>query len=285
MTLRLFKYRSCEAALRDLENGTLWFARPDTLNDTLETRFQAATTADFRRSIAAVVNEVAIERGEPPREWAAGEDPELEAIINRENARLAAFCAGLGIYAAARRPDHQAMWAYYADNGSGVCFELELTTEIGNAHQLWAADVAYEAGPRVHNRADDMAFVFRRVADENPNKSIDQLWEIMCGEPERGRFGIETAGRAASRKHTDWQHEDEIRLLVPIAQAVPILKQTLKAVHFLGPAAKRLGEVFLTLHNDYPGVGMVQWDYDDGEMHLAGREMELRAVPITNLEA
>ena len=226
-----FKYRTPSAALRCLAEGTLYFAKPSELNDTLEAKYDHATPEDFSRVMAQTYSEISQQRGGPVLDFDQRGMAEMAEAHARECQRLQAFTEQIGIFSAAQRPDHQAMWAYYADNASGVCFELEWSQEIVDRHQLCATDVQYHGEARVHNRAEDWRHVFLELAREHPNASLDALHKLSLEEEVSREWGRRTATRAASIKHTDWTHEKEIRLLAPRSGALPVLGEVLKRVH------------------------------------------------------
>lgn len=60
MTTRLtcFKYRSPAAALRCLAEGSLYFAKPSKLNDTLEAKYDHDTPQNFTRVMAQTYSEI-----------------------------------------------------------------------------------------------------------------------------------------------------------------------------------------------------------------------------------
>jgi hypothetical protein len=136
-SLTCFKYRNSQAALRCLAEGTLYFAAPHELNDTLEAKYDHASPEDFTRVMMQTYSEISQRRGGPALEFDQQGMAEMAKAHARENQRLQDFTEQIGIFSAARRPDHQAMWAYYADNASGVCFELAWSHDIANRHQLW----------------------------------------------------------------------------------------------------------------------------------------------------
>ena len=153
--LTCFKYRSGAAALRCLTEGTLYFAKPDELNDTLEAKYDHATSEDFTRVMRQTYSEISQQRGGSALELDQQGMAEMTEAHARECQRFQAFTDQIGIFSAAQRPDHQAMWAYYADDVKGVCFELEWSHDLANQHQNWATDVQYHGEARVHNRAED----------------------------------------------------------------------------------------------------------------------------------
>lgn len=279
--LTCYKYRSGTAALRCLAEGTLYFAAPHELNDTLEAKFDHAGVEDFSRVMERTYSEVNQQRGGPTMSFDRVALPDMSIANAAENERLQAFCDQAGIFSAARRPDHQAMWAYYADNCQGVCFELAWTNEVMEQHQLWPVDVAYSDQARVHNRAEDWRTTFLELATEHPDATLGQLHQLSLDEAARRKWGIATTARATSIKHTDWAHENEIRILSPHGKtALPVLADVLKRIHFIRADGDQWGEIMRLLFTRYPHVETMHWTLHHGKITATGREMEFRLMPV-----
>ncbi|HCG40176.1 MAG TPA: DUF2971 domain-containing protein [Pseudomonas sp.] len=278
-TLTCFKYRSPSAALRCLAEGTLYFAKPCELNDTLEAKYDHATSEDFTRVMTQTYSEISQQRDGQPLEFDERGMAEMAEAHAQECQRIQAYTDNIGIFSAAQRPNHQAMWAYYADNASGVCFELEWSHEIADRHQLWATDVQYHGEARVHNRAEDWRAVFLELGREHPDASLEELHQLSLEEPARRKWGILSASRAASIKHTDWAHEQEIRLLAHKAGALPVLSDVLKRVHYLQMAGDDWVEVVHLLITRYPKVELIRWQFNHSEHSAIPTPMEIRLVP------
>lgn len=278
--LSCFKYRSGPAALRCLTEGTLYFAAPHELNDTLEAKFAHASPEDFTRVMSQMYSQISQQRGGLALEFDPLGMAEMAEAHARECQRLKAFTDQIGILSAAQRPDHQAMWAYYADNASGVCFELEWSHDIIDRHQLWATDVLYHDEARVHNPADDWRHVFLGLGQNYPDASLAELHQFLLDESIRRKSGILTASRAASVKHTDWSHENEIRLLAPKSGALPVLGQVLKRVHYVRTDSAHWGAIMQLLHAYYPTVETTYWQFNHGVISAVPTPMEIRLIPI-----
>ena len=275
-----FKYRTPSAALRCLAEGTLYFAKPSELNDTLEAKYDHATPEDFSRVMAQTYSEISQQRGGPVLDFDQRGMAEMAEAHARECQRLQAFTEQIGIFSAAQRPDHQAMWAYYADNASGVCFELEWSQEIVDRHQLCATDVQYHGEARVHNRAEDWRHVFLELAQEHPDASLETLHLLSLEESARRKAGILTASRVVSVKHTDWSHEIEIRLLAPKYGALPVLADVLKRVHYVRRDGDHWPGIAHLLATRYPSVELVHWKFSHGELSAIPMPMEIRLTPV-----
>lgn len=278
--LTCFKYRSGASALRCLAEGTLYFANPNELNDTLEAKYDHASPEDFSQVMTQTYSEISQRRGGPALGFDQQGIAELAAANVRENQHLQDFTRQIGIFSTARRPDHQGMWAYYADSASGVCFELAWSHDIADRYQLCAADVVYQSSARTHNRAEDWCTVFLELAEEHPDASLEELHRLSLDEPTRRKWGIYTATRAASIKHTDWAHEQEIRLLAPKSGALPVLADVLKRVHFVRTDGEHWASIMALLFRLYPQVETVHWQFSHGKLSAILTPMERRLVPV-----
>lgn len=278
--LNCYKYRTLERALESLENGSLYFAAPATLNDMLEAKFDDAEPIEFIETVESTLNSIAAERGCDPIKFDEIYIKEFSAVNLQENERFRSHIDGMGIFSAASRPSHQAMWAYYADDARGVCFELELNESIMRQHQLCAKEVEYYDKPRVLNRADFWKSLLFELVRKEPSLCLEELKERSLRRDFRARCGIAMQVAAASVKHTDWRHEDEMRILAPKAGAKPILRETLRRVHFVGTKDPRWGELVIKLATCYPGVELMQWNFHHGAFSARGIPMEFRLLPI-----
>jgi hypothetical protein len=274
-----FKYVGAERAVQCLEDGTLYLASPDQLNDALEARFHTASTEAYLAITDATLVELARQRGETPMAFDREALPKFAEMNQRENGRFQAFCEGVGICALAKRPNHQAMWAYYAEGGEGICLELAFSREVMEANQLLLGPVTYSEQARVLNRAEDWRTSFLELAEQYPEATLKDLQAISLEVPFRRQMGLRMAQRATSIKHPDWAHEDEIRLLGPKGRKpLPILGQVLTRVHF--QSIKALSRVAPLLVKHYPHVSLMQWTFDHGELQAHGQPMEIKLVPL-----
>ncbi|WP_236190188.1 DUF2971 domain-containing protein [Pseudomonas pharyngis] len=280
--LTCFKYRSGASALRCLEEGTLYFAKPGELNDILETKFDHAEPEAFTKIYLDTISYVSEKRGGPRLSPGYPCPPEFVAVNSEENERFRNACDNVGIFSAARRPNDQAMWAYYAEDGKGVCFELEWSASILDEKALIPVDVTYSRVARKHNRAEDWRTIFLDLAEKNPDASFQELYELSLEENSRRRVGILSTARATSVKHTDWAHEREIRILSGKSGARQILSSVLKRVHFMRTDGDEWGPILQELHLNYPHVELAQWTFHHGEITAAVRGMKTKSIPIVD---
>lgn len=289
--LNAFKYLSVKSAIRNLNENTIYFAHPKILNDTLEVQFDLATSDSFIRVIEDTVSKVAKQRGEKQFKFPGSFLEKFKSINDKENHRFQEFCQNIGICSLALRPDHQALWAYYSNEGRGVCFEFDFSKDFMRQHQLRVSIVEYTNKPRIINRADDWSDIFLDLAAEFPKASINDLLKHTLEESFRKKWGLMAATRTCSQKHIDWKHENELRLLYPKGNtALPILKDSLSAVHFLDfdfirernnqCDFKGLCKILMTIHRNYPNVKIKFWTFHHGRISSIGQDMDFKTIPI-----
>ncbi|MEA1053007.1 DUF2971 domain-containing protein [Lamprobacter modestohalophilus] len=260
MALTLFKYRSSERALEALVRGSLYFAPRQTLNDTLEVTFEDAGADEFQAVLGVFFYQKAQQRGQPGYRLDRSVAEAFARTNAAENRRFREHAEQVGIFSATPNQTSRAMWHAYADAGRGYCFELRLLPETQQQCGLHCRPVVYRSGPRRHNRAEDLVRVLEALASEHPQASIEELQHLSLEGSVRSRWGIETTARVASIKHTDWQHEQELRLLAARSDAKPLLQASLQRVWSLrGSTPDRLGEVSALLASGYPGVTLEPW--------------------------
>jgi hypothetical protein len=281
--LTCFKYRSGESALRCLEEGTLYFAKPRELNDALEAKFDHAEHTDYIKILGDTMSEVSRKRGGPSVMFDVQGLPEMIALNDTVNDQFKRSSDGVGIFSAARRPNDQAMWAYYAEDCKGVCFELEFSPSTLQTNHLVPVDVTYTDGARTHNRAEDWRLLFIALAEEHPDATLAELQEMSLEETFRRRLGVLSTARVTSVKHTDWAHEKEIRLLSGKSGARQILSAVLKRVHFIRTDGNKWGPIVQQLHLNYPQVQIVHWTIHHGAIAMSAKNMMFKMIPVDEL--
>lgn len=288
--LTCFKYRSLASAKQCLEENTLYFAKPDSLNDMLEAKYDSASYKDFYKLAGDVYSEVSFKKTGVKLSLSHIKEDELKELIEantEEDNRFRDFTEQVGIFSSASRPNDQAMWAYYADNCEGVCFQLEWSSKLLHEHQIIRTNVQYTDTARIINRAEDLKIMFDRVVADYPDATLDELHKISLTEEYSRYYGILSASRAVSIKHTDWKHEDEIRLIKPKYGALPILTDTLKYIHIFtkdklvfGKTEKEILDIILV---KYPSVKIIRWSFDHGAIFAMPSELrvvDLKGNPI-----
>lgn len=274
-----FKYVSAAGAERCLNDGTLYLASPEQLNDTLEARFTTASAEAYLRITEETLMEIARQRGETPLTFDRGALPEFTDVNQKENDRFQTFCEQVGICSLAKRPNHQAMWAYYGEDGNGLCLELKFSEKVLKGNQLLLGPVQYSGQPRVLNRAEDLRTSLLEMAKQHPTTPLRDLLRMSLDVPFRRRMGLRMAQRATSLKHTDWKHEDEIRLLGPKGgKPLPILEKVLTRIHFRD--IKAVTRFAPLLVKRYPNVQLMKWSFDHGELQAHGQPMTLKLIPV-----
>jgi len=276
-----FKYRSGAAALRSLSDGTAYFAKPSELNDSLEAKFEPATSSQFSETLAATLTDLAksrkeLIRFEPDESFAA----EFDLEVVREDDHFKAACQKLGLFSSARRPDSQAMWAYYCGDSKGVCFELEWPDEILASYQLMPTEIQYSSEPRIHNRADDLRLALLALGKEYPNWTVDAIEKHSFTESFNQNWIARSMGRAVSTKHTDWRHESELRMISPTAGPLPILKHILKRVYFIRTDFPEWGSITMLLHQLYPSMEIARVQFSHKAPLVSVVPMVRKLIPV-----
>lgn len=277
---RSFKYRSLSAAMRCLEEGSLYFAAPSQLNDMLEVQYEHASSKTSAQIMQEVVDDVVFKREGTISKVTNGVSKPLIAAIEKENQLLKTFTNQMGIFSTSPCPNNQAMWAYYADNSTGVCFELEWSDSVIKEHQLVITSVLYSDAERIISRAELFRACMLRLLEENPNADTEEIKRLSLSEGFRRRWGIECAAMPASIKHNDWKHEQEIRVLAPKAGAKNILSRVLKRVHLAKIGGKDWREVAMLLYTKYPEVEVLKWDFHHGKITKSVMPMQCQRVRI-----
>lgn len=276
-----FKYRSGAAALRNLSDGTAYFAKPSELNDSLEAQFEPAASSHFSMTLAATLSELAKNRREavgfvPDESFAA----EFDQHMAREDEHFKEACQRLGVFSSARMPDSQPMWAYYCDDSKGVCFELEWADELLATYQLMPTEIQYSDKPRVHNRADDLRFALLALGEEHPDWTVDAIEKRSFSESFNRGWIARSMGRAVSTKHADWKHESELRMISPVAGPLPILKAILKRVYFVRTDFPEWRPIMMLLHQLYPNVELAQVQFSHQVPLVSVIPMTKKFIPV-----
>lgn len=285
MTDRLlvnFKYRSGASALRGLSDDTCYFAHAGELNDSLEAKFAPAEPSSYTRTLAQTLTELAAQRKEPARYEPEEESAEyLSKLIRKEDETFAANCQQVGIFSGTKRPDNQPMWAYYCNDGRGVCFEFEWPREVLKQFSLRPTFVYYTDKPRVHDRFEDMRTELLALGKKHPNWTVEQLYEHSQTQEFIAGWIARSISRAVSTKHSDWAHEHELRMLSPRAGPLPILRQILKRVYFTRTDFPEWGPIMMLLHQLYPGVKTAKVTFNHTEPLVSIQRLEAKLIPVT----
>lgn len=276
-----FKYRSGAAALRGLSDGTCYFAHAGELNDSLEAKFAPAPPSSYAQTLAQTLTELAAQRKERARYEPEEESAEhLSKLIAEEDEIFAAKCQRVGIFSGTTRPDNQPMWAYYCNDGRGVCFEFEWPSDVLKQFSLRPTFVHYTGHPRVHDRFEDMRAELLAAGDMHLDWTVEQLHEYSQTHEFFARWIARSMSRAVSTKHSDWAHEHELRMLSPRAGPLPILREILKRVYFTRTDFPEWGPIMMLLHRLYPGVEMAKVTFSHTEPLVSIQHLEAKLIPV-----
>lgn len=279
--IKSYKYRTGSAALRSLSEGSLYFASPNSLNDILEAKFDLADSVVFLNAMADASNQLALQRGDTQRgEFPKPIPPELESAILKENEKFQELCRNVGIFASSIRPDNQSLWAYYANEFKGVCFELEWSKETLEKNNLLYSPAIYSGEQRIHNRALDAKKCLIEIGTNNPDWSLSQIKAYSLTEQFRRRWGLITTARAVSVKHSDWAHEQELRFISSKPGSLPILQGVLKRIFYVSPDFPEWVSIIRLAHQLYPEVELVQLSFNHTAPLVTSREMHIQQAPV-----
>ncbi len=277
--LTSFKYYTGNKGIYSLKSGIAYFASPHQLNDSLEAKFELAGATHYNDALAKALNELARTRSQENYAFDMAGYEEFERIHKRENERFQDACQKIGIFSTSRRYDNQAMWAYYCNDLKGVCFEFEWSSEVMNKYQLVPTDVQYSNQTRIHNRAIILGDLLLEAGLQNPDWTIKELQEFSLSKEFLTSYGVLSVACATSTKHTDWQHENELRIISAHAGELPIMRDILKRVFFTGTDFQEWGTIMTLLQQQYPNVEIAQLIFDHKEPLVKIVPMEYRLIP------
>jgi len=284
-----YKYRTYKAALRDLQEGSVYFATHSQFhakNDWLEGKFIMETSGStFSKAVVNGLNEIMIKRGSQNR-YGMNFIPRLDDMVIQENKIFINQIKILGIFSTSGTYFNQAMWVHYCEN-EGVCFELEWNEELINEMHLKVQKVNYSDDPRIVNRDIIYKNLLIELGENNPGWSINKILDISLSVEFRKRWRDEFIIKCSAAKRSCWEYEDEIRILSPKSQVFSILKQLLKSVYifipkFSDPNFKEeidkshfLRMIWVQLVDKYPDVKLFGLSFDNSGK-LNKEEIKLR---------
>lgn len=231
-----------------MTEGALYFAAPHELNDTLEVKYDHAEPEDVFQAMIQTISEIRQQRGRSTVTFDSAGWLEMSKAVAREISACACSQIKLAFFGSPSSRPSGDVGLYYADNAQWFCFELAWPPEIMKQQQLLPADVMYSSQARVHNRAEAFRQIFLDLAAERPENSPEELQQITLDDAFRRKWGIYTSSRTASIKHTDWAHEQELRLLAPRFGALSVLSDVLTRVHFVRTDGENWLQIMQLLH-------------------------------------
>lgn len=282
--IKSYKYRTGPAALRSLSEGSLYFAPPSTLNDILEVKFDLADSSEYLSTMSEAWNLLALQRGITQKyEFSQPTPTELDISIKNENEIFRNACNNVGIFASSIRPDNQPLWAYYANEFKGVCFELEWSKEVLEKNQIIYSSAIYSNEQRIHNRALDAKQCLLEIGASNPKWSIPQIKAYSLTEQFRRRWALMTTARAVSVKHSDWSHEQEIRFISSKPGGLPILHLTLKRIYYVSSDFPEWISIMRLACQLYPEAELVKLNFNHKDPLVTEEKIEVKRVPVSEI--
>jgi len=285
--LKNYKYRTREAALLDLLEGSVFFSVPSqfhTNNDKLEGEFLMETNAStFMNAVVEALNTIKLNRGETPTNaMKISPSPALNNMVTIENKDFIKQAKELGIYSTSTTYDNQAMWTHYCKN-EGICFEFEWNQKIVEELHLIISKVEYSDKLREINRD----IVFKNLLIEYGNKypkwSTDEVFKFSLSTEFRKKWMQKFIIECSCIKRECWKYENEIRLISPKSQSYDILKKILKSVYMFIPQfnspnfheeifkSRLLRIIWVQLVDKYPDVKLYGLSYDkSGKLNKEG---------------
>jgi len=274
--LRNYKYRTREAALLDLLDNSVFFAKPTQFhsnNDKLEGEFVMETNAStLSNSFDEATNILAKNRG-----LSTGNSmkPSIEFVemVDVENMKYIKQAKELGVFSASTTYDNQAMWSHYCKN-EGLCFELEWDQKLVEERHLLISKVKYSNKPQVTNRDVILKNMLVELGNKHPEWSMNEIYNFFLSAEFRKQLVHEFIINCSCIKRECWSYEDEIRLLSPKSQNFNILNKILKSVYMFIPQfsspnfreeiikSRLLRIIWMQLACKYPNVNIYGLSYD-----------------------
>lgn len=293
-----YKYRSQEAALLDLLDGSIFFAKHSHFhltNDKLEGEFLMETSGlTFLETVSEALNLINKNKGNANKiiKPSPSPDPSYTQRVDEENRKFINQINQLGIFSASTTFDNQAMWTHYCKN-EGICLELEWDQKLIEQFNLIICKVEYSNKKRVVNRDQIFKNMLIELSNEHPDWSTEKISNFSLSQEFREKWIKEFIIKCSCVKKTCWEYEDEIRLLSPKSQSFNILKKTLKSVYMFLPRyntpdfrseiikSRMLCIIWVLLVDKYPEVKLFGLSYDKSgtlskeEIRLSKNDIQL----------
>src|SRR5690606_27493387 len=121
---------------------------------------------------------------------------------------------------------------------------------------------------------------FFELAAEHPASSLEELHRISQTHLLTKKWRILTATRASLVKHTNWDHENEVRLLTPKSGDLAVLPDVLKRIHYVRRDRDHWPDIVQLLATRYPSVELMHWQFAHGKISAIPTPMEIRLIPV-----
>jgi len=192
--------------------------------------------------------------------------PEVPKIIDRT----------VGVLSLTQRPDHPAMWAYYANNGTGMVLMF---------------DAGHKFFKPLRDAADDMSRL-RRVNYSSERPRFDPLIDLsMLDLDEDSDEWASWIDKFFYTKSTEWGQEKEWRMLRPLKDASNIIESKDGNIHLFELPASCVSGVILgeRMNSDMRSQVIELMTRDERYRHasvfetrFSDREFRIEIVPLTN---
>lgn len=285
--LKNYKYRSRDAALLDLLEGSVFFSKPSQFhsnNDKLEGEFIMETNAStFMNAIIEALNAIKISKGEPPNNsMKPFPSSTLNKMVVKGNEDFIKQASEIGICSTSTTYDNQAMWSHYCKN-EGLCFEFQWDQRIVEERHLIVSKVEYSNKPREINRDTIFKDMLIDYGNKHPELSINDVYNFSLSTEFRRKWMYEFIRKCSCIKNVCWEYENEIRLISPKSESFDVLKKVLKSVYMFIPQfnspnfreeifkSRQLRMIWVQLAEKYPDVKLFGLSYDkSGKLNKEG---------------
>ena len=195
----IFKYRDfSKTSLELLINQELWFAKPDSLNDPFECQmlFPEVLESIWKHHSIPATQKENIEQG-------------LEEQLGK-----------VGICSFSRIRQNQLMWAHYADEHKGFCIGFDESKLKAKSEKFHSQPVEYQ---------DELPYegVISRIKEfeKNPPNDFSLRNSAMA-------IAGDILSSVIGTKYTNWEYEEEIRLVTHKYGALKFCPSTVVSIAF-----------------------------------------------------
>ena len=235
--LKTYKYRTQEAALYDLIEGSVYFAKSSEFHDTndrLEGKFEIKNYKYLWSTILNAINRIEKKRTGHILEYPVIYSESEKNWISMSDDKFIKQSEEVGICSTSISYDNQAMWAHYCKN-NGVCFEFEWDKDTIEYFNLLIKDVEYSNKPRKINRDVIFKNMIIDYGNDHPNATIGEIIKWSISKESSTKWVQNFVLESTCIKQICWSYENEIRIFSPRTKSYNILKRILRSVYLFIP--------------------------------------------------